>query len=660
MDSYEESSFVPPRGVREAAKRGLEWNKQGHGGSGLTAGAVSRARSLAKGEKQTLAQLKRMRSFFARHEVNKSSKSWREGTPSKPSPSQVAWALWGGDAGMSWANRVVANEDKKRLAEAEIDLLFEKIGRLDMLLTEGAWTGSMGGNDPDFNKLRGGLKRFWIEKAATSAHPFSYCVRHLRKHVANPERLCFAPGTQVLTRDRGLVTVEDLLPGEDKVMTHRGRWRTVEGVIANPLGNKRLLAISRKGYDRPLTVTEDHPLLVADGAPFLADTTTRARTKSLRESAGIDGPHRFDDGRYAPVSLGTIEWREAGSLTGREYLTSIENGETQDLDVSDDMLKLIGLWLAEGTGYNHGAVKFCFAIDEPLVAECVEALEREFGRTPRVHRHPTSDVVRMSGIFDEMYRWVSGVGECKMMAGELLTLPADRLRIILDAYMAGDGHVRPARNEAVATTISPTLAHQIAFILGRLGHHANIRQTREQRDEYIQGRLVSAKPTWTVSYAPDEGRRSGLRREGLIGHDITGISDVMAEFVYDVEVEEDHSLLVEGVLAHNCAWLKDQALGTTKWRKGSKITEANAEEWEPTIEEMKAALMAYEEAAMELGLIAEGGEASGEAASPDAADEGGSSSDGQPDSGASESEGSEAGEQSPEADGEPAAEGAGE
>jgi hypothetical protein len=78
----------------------------------------------------------------------------------------------------------------ERLIEAEKELLFEKIGRLDLQIAEGAWTGSHGGHDPDFEKLRGGLKRFWIERAAKDPHPFTYCVRHLRKHVANPERLC--------------------------------------------------------------------------------------------------------------------------------------------------------------------------------------------------------------------------------------------------------------------------------------------------------------------------------------------------------------------------------------------------------------------------------------------------------------------------------------
>ena len=83
-----------------------------------------------------------------------------------------------------------AHDKFLRLKSEEKELLMEKISKISLELSEGAWTGSMGGHDPDFLKLRGGLKQFWIEKAAKDPHPFTYCVRHLRKHVANPERLC--------------------------------------------------------------------------------------------------------------------------------------------------------------------------------------------------------------------------------------------------------------------------------------------------------------------------------------------------------------------------------------------------------------------------------------------------------------------------------------
>lgn len=99
--------LYPPKGVQEAAAKGVKWHGEGHGGDGLVPKTVTEAKSLARGSEQSIEKVRRMRAWFARHEVDKQSKSWREGTPSKPSPSQVAWALWGGDAGYAWAKSVM-------------------------------------------------------------------------------------------------------------------------------------------------------------------------------------------------------------------------------------------------------------------------------------------------------------------------------------------------------------------------------------------------------------------------------------------------------------------------------------------------------------------------------------------------------------------------
>lgn len=107
-----EQDFYPPKTVRDAARKGILWYEAGHGGDGLVPKTVREARSIARGEKQSVDKIRRMRAWFARHEVDKSSKSWKDGTPTNPSPSQVAWALWGGDSGKSWSNSVMKKVDR--------------------------------------------------------------------------------------------------------------------------------------------------------------------------------------------------------------------------------------------------------------------------------------------------------------------------------------------------------------------------------------------------------------------------------------------------------------------------------------------------------------------------------------------------------------------
>lgn len=101
--------FVAPQSVRSNARRGLELRKK-HGRGGTAVG-VARARDIANGSALSLSTIKRMNSFFARHEVDKKGKDWNNA--SKPSNGKIAWLLWGGDSGWAWAKKIIRQEESK-------------------------------------------------------------------------------------------------------------------------------------------------------------------------------------------------------------------------------------------------------------------------------------------------------------------------------------------------------------------------------------------------------------------------------------------------------------------------------------------------------------------------------------------------------------------
>ena len=101
--------YTPPEGVRSAARRGLKLRAEFNRGG--TAVGVARARDLSNGKSLPLKTVNRMVSYFARHEVDKKGKDW--GNSSNPSAGYIAWLLWGGDAGKSWANGIAEREKKK-------------------------------------------------------------------------------------------------------------------------------------------------------------------------------------------------------------------------------------------------------------------------------------------------------------------------------------------------------------------------------------------------------------------------------------------------------------------------------------------------------------------------------------------------------------------
>jgi HK97 family phage prohead protease len=121
------SSFTPTKEMRDEAARGLAWRRE-HGRGGTSVG-IARARDLVNGKDLPLDTVKRMRSFFARHEVDKQGEGFSPGEPGYPSNGRIAWALWGGDPGYRWSLAIVkeADEENNRSKPLEIQ---PEIGRL--------------------------------------------------------------------------------------------------------------------------------------------------------------------------------------------------------------------------------------------------------------------------------------------------------------------------------------------------------------------------------------------------------------------------------------------------------------------------------------------------------------------------------------------------
>ena len=95
----------PTKGMIEEAKKGLEWRREyGRGGTQV---AVARATNIKNGDNLSFDTIKRINSFFARHEVDKKAEGFEIGEDGFPSAGRIAWALWGGDAGQSWAKKKV-------------------------------------------------------------------------------------------------------------------------------------------------------------------------------------------------------------------------------------------------------------------------------------------------------------------------------------------------------------------------------------------------------------------------------------------------------------------------------------------------------------------------------------------------------------------------
>jgi len=105
----------PTSGMKSAAKRALAWHKDGKRGG--TSVGYARANQIVSGESLSDDTVKRMYSFFSRHEVDKKAKGFNSGEEGYPSPGRVAWDLWGGDSGFAFARSKVKHTIKKMIMD---------------------------------------------------------------------------------------------------------------------------------------------------------------------------------------------------------------------------------------------------------------------------------------------------------------------------------------------------------------------------------------------------------------------------------------------------------------------------------------------------------------------------------------------------------------
>ena len=122
---------TPTDAMASEAERGLKWRKEFNRGG--TAVGVARANQLVNKEALSISTVKRMFSFFSRHEVDKQGQGFKVGQEGYPSAGRIAWALWGGDAGFTWAKKVrnqIEREESKEIGlqkHADIEVETKKL-----------------------------------------------------------------------------------------------------------------------------------------------------------------------------------------------------------------------------------------------------------------------------------------------------------------------------------------------------------------------------------------------------------------------------------------------------------------------------------------------------------------------------------------------------
>jgi hypothetical protein len=113
LEMSKAESYSPTAGMKAAARRALKWKADGKATGAGTPVGWGRATDIVAGRSMSLSVVRRMFSFFSRHEVDKKGKDFNN--TSNPSNGRIMWDAWGGDAGFSWSRGIVNRMRDKAL-----------------------------------------------------------------------------------------------------------------------------------------------------------------------------------------------------------------------------------------------------------------------------------------------------------------------------------------------------------------------------------------------------------------------------------------------------------------------------------------------------------------------------------------------------------------
>jgi hypothetical protein len=113
-DMEKAEGYAPTAGMKAAAARAIRWKEEGKATGAGTAVGWGRARDIVAGRSMSLSVVKRMYSFFSRHEqASKGGKDFNN--MSNPSNGRIMWDAWGGNAGFTWSRAIATREADKAL-----------------------------------------------------------------------------------------------------------------------------------------------------------------------------------------------------------------------------------------------------------------------------------------------------------------------------------------------------------------------------------------------------------------------------------------------------------------------------------------------------------------------------------------------------------------
>ena len=362
---------------------------------------------------------------------------------------------------------------------------------------------------------------------------------------------CHPPGEQVLTPE-GWKNIESIHAG-DKVYDHNGKLQKVRAAMVRQHKGEMIKIRPVSRYNE-FSLTPEHPVYAIKREDVLVKRKPR-KDNWLPE---VDTKKLLNT---------EPQWIKAGELAKGDFVLVPKLQRPDSSAFSNEELELLGYYLAEGSTYFNQANKqytnqLSFGLHETeLVNRVQELVGTVTGKNAYITEQPDKNGAGVSFYSQEYSDWFTrhcGKGATtKELSPELMNLAPSQTKVLLDAYLAGDGNICERENSTMVrfSTASETLAGQVQMLLNKLDIHAwvQVREGGEAKFSNNSDRVINRQPLYQIGYT--DNKKWDMVRETET-HFIVPIREITREpyndLVFNIDVAESHSYLVKGIAVHNC------------------------------------------------------------------------------------------------------------
>lgn len=356
---------------------------------------------------------------------------------------------------------------------------------------------------------------------------------------------CFREDALVLTLEYGYIKISEMVP-DLHVLTHTGNWKKVIRVMMKSNGEVKRFNSS---LCPDLFATDEHPFYIK----------TRFREWN-------------NDDRTYKRKFTDEKWKDLNDLTKDDFVCSVLPNKNKSSEKSPAFWLLVGRYLSNGWRVKRknrkkgGKVVICC---DHLEKENIEKIIKDAEFTATMVKERTTYKFHINS--NELYDFLKSFGHKahnKTLPGYIFNLDLCSTKALVDGYLSGDNGIYKGTKYFI--TVSTKLALGMALLLQKCYNIVpNIQKVKVPKTTLIDRRLVSQRLFYKVNL-PIKNSTNFV--DDIYGRNkIKSISTIYTKCaVWNIEVEDDNSYLVNNTVVHNC-----QAFSIAGHRKGFKDPRGN-------------------------------------------------------------------------------------